>query len=142
MNEPLFNGPLAQMLRRAFRDTPNPWPDEIEKAVRAPEAVPLCLNCLAPQTRDGWFCPHCAFPTGDYVAVNPFSQIFVLGELFRRGVTGAPEKRVGVHLFLLVCSVTQYAAFAPVYWFWLWRRQLGRPICEPRREPFVVDLNA
>jgi hypothetical protein len=66
-----------------------------------------------------------------------YLQIYVLAEVLRRGVAGAPERRVGVQLFLASLSAVQYAIFAPVYWYWMFRRARGRPI---RADPiFVID---
>lgn len=138
MSEPHFNGPLAQMLRRLAIHTPaDPWPDELNAAVRAPTAVSLCINCLAPQSPPRWSCPHCAFPTGDYVAVTPYIQLFLVGEIFRQGVTGPPERRLGTQLFLVIFSLSEYAFFAPVYWFWMYRRAIGKPIRAESRLPLA-----
>jgi len=127
---------------RASKTSPDPWPYEIDRAVKAKDAIPVCVNCLYPQIDRDWFCPHCGFPTGDYVAVMPYLQIFVVGEALRKGVIGPPERRIGVQAFLIVFAVAEYAFFAPVYWFWMLRRALGRPICVERREPIEVEENA
>ena len=71
----------------------------------------------------------------------PYLQIFVLAEVLRRGVTGSPERRIGVQVFLALLSITQYAVFAPVYWFWMFRRAQGRPICHEPVFP-VEEENA
>jgi hypothetical protein len=141
MAEPHFNGPLAKLLRSAFAAgyQPDPWPAEIDAAVRDAAAIPVCSNCLAPQADAGSFCPHCAFPTSDTVALNPYLQIFVVGEVLRRGVMGPPERRVGPLLFLVVLSLSEYAIFAPLYWYWMLRRAAGNPICHERRVPLAVE---
>src|SRR5215203_3437622 len=117
MSEPHFNGPQAQVLRDKFRAHPDPWPPEVDAAIKDPCAEALCISCLYPQELHQWFCPHCGYPTGDFVPVMPYLQIFPVAEVLRRGVIGPPERRVGVQLFLIVLSITQYAVFAPLYWF-------------------------
>ena len=141
MDEPHFNGPLARLLRREFAEArrPDPWSTEVDAAVRESSAVPLCTNCLFPQEENRWFCPHCGFPTGDYVAVMPYLQVLVIGEVLRRGVMGAPERRIGPNVFLGLLALSQFAVFAPVYWFWMIRRAIGKPICVERRVPIVTD---
>ena len=130
MAEPHFNGPLAHLVRSVFRARrPDPWPTEIDRAVRDPQAEALCLHCLFPQGPHPRFCPHCGIPTGHFVALMPYEKIFVLEEVLRRGVMGPPQKRVGAQLFLVALSTIQYAVFAPIYWFWMLRRAQGRPIC-------------
>jgi hypothetical protein len=143
MNDPYFNGPLARLFRAMFSGgrRPDPWPSEIDAAVRSPVAVPLCVNCLYPQEGHRWFCPHCGFPSGDYIAAMPYLQVFVAGEALRKGVMGPPERRVGVRVFLVVLSIAEYAVFAPVYWYWMIRRAQGKPICEERREAIMFEEN-
>lgn len=69
----------------------------------------------------------------------PNLQVFVLGETMRRGVMGRPESRIGVQLFLIVFSLVEYTVFAPVYWYWMFRRWRGKPICAEQAAPLVVD---
>lgn len=144
MSAPYFNGPLAHAVRRLYagQGHPDPWAAEDDAAARDPNAVALCTNCLFPQPPHRWFCPHCAFPTGDHVALMPYLQIFVAGEALRRGVLGPPERRVGVQVFLVLYSCTQFLVFAPVYWLWMIRRAMGRPIGEERRAPWRIDRDA
>ncbi len=113
---PRYNGPLARLLR-AEHVMVDPWPADLDAEVRKPEAVPLCINCLCPQWPHPHFCPHCAFPTGDRVAVMHFLSVFVLGELLRQGVSGPPERRRGVLAFLIALGAVQYTFPAPVYWY-------------------------
>jgi hypothetical protein len=128
-------GLLTRALRARFPVSPDPWPAEIDAAVKDATAEPLCINCLYPQAPHQWFCPHCNYPTGDCVPLMHYLQIFPMGELLRRGVMGPPERRAGVQFFLIVFSTTQYALFAPVYWYWMARRASGRPIgFEVRRD--------
>ena len=138
MSTPQFNGPLANVMRSLQRGIlrfgkPDPWSAEIDTAVRKPDAVPLCVNCLHPQEGHFWFCPHCGCPTGPYVATMPYLNIFLDGEIFRRGVMGPPEKRKSVLFFQAFYAAANYSFFVPIYWFWMIRRAQGRPICEEKR---------
>jgi hypothetical protein len=63
----------------------------------------------------------------------PYMQIFPVGDMLRSGVSGPPEPRWGVQVFLVLVSLTQYSIFAPVYWYWMFRREAGRPICAASR---------
>jgi hypothetical protein len=128
--ESRFNGPLARIFRGASSTYADPWPAELDMAVREPNAVPLCVSCLTPQAPHQWFCPRCGFPTNDFVPLMPYLQIYVVAEVLRRGVTGPPERRLGTQVFLVIFSLKQYAFFAPLYWFWMLRRAQGRPICQ------------
>ena len=136
--QPRYVGPLARLFR-ADCAMVDPWPTEVDVELRRSDAVPLCTNCLYPQEPHPHFCPNCAFPTGDRVALMHYLEVFVLGELLRQGVSGPPERRRGVQLFLVMLGAVQYTVFAPVYWFWLWRRAQGRPICPGTRPPLPPD---
>jgi hypothetical protein len=132
----------ASIRRIAARRTADPWTSEIDASVRARQAVPVCINCLFPQEDRLWFCPHCSFPAGDYVTLMPFVQNFALGEAFRRGVTGPPERRRGARALAWLASAMVYRPFVLFYWFWLARKQIGSPIGEashpgwdPHEEP-------
>ncbi|HRJ47734.1 MAG TPA: hypothetical protein PKY38_10275 [Opitutaceae bacterium] len=69
----------------------------------------------------------------------PYLQVFVAAEVLRKGVIGAPERKVGVNAFLAIYSIAQYSIFAPFYWFWMIRRASGKPICEEQRKPWGLD---
>lgn len=139
MSDRVFNGLLARVLASWLTVRPDPWPTTMDADVRSSAAVPLCTNCLAEQPPHRWFCPHCAYPSGDHVAVMPYLQVFVVGEAMRKGVMGPPEKRLGVQVFLILVSITQYSVFAPVYWYWMVRRSLGRPIGEDNHPELELD---
>ena len=132
-------GPLARS--PAPRERPDPWPAELDAAVDQPGATALCTSCLSPQEGHHWFCPDCGFPCGSQAAVMPFVSVFFDGELFRRGVSGRPEPGLGRTLFLVVYSAASHQIFAPVYWYWMFRKAAGRPICDQGRKDYaaVVD---
>lgn len=51
-----FDGPLGRFRRSLQPEIPpDPWPEEVDAAVRSPEAVPLCIDCLYPQEHHHWF---------------------------------------------------------------------------------------
>lgn len=132
-----YNGPLTRWVFRLlnFDPSPDPWSVEEDREVRSRQAVPLCTNCLFPQPPARKFCPHCDFPTGDWVAMAPYESIFVEGEALRQGVTGPPERRWWVQGFLFLYAGSQFSLFAPLYWFWMAARAAGRPIVPTRHRP-------
>jgi hypothetical protein len=83
-----------------------------------------------PQERHYWICDDCGSPGGEYANTMPFLHIFSLGELLRRGVLGKPEKKNLAILGFLIVSSLEYLIFAPIYWYWMYRKAIGRPICE------------
>jgi hypothetical protein len=122
--------------RLASKTASDPWPREVDVEVRDPSAIPLCVNCTFPQEGHYWFCPYCGFPAGDFVTSMPYLYIFALGESMRRGVTGPPEKDAALSTFLTIIAACQYSVFAPLYWYWMFRKSRGKPICMTwRREP-------
>jgi hypothetical protein len=131
---------LAAWLRHvASRTASDPWPRDVDLEVRDPGCVPLCVSCLLPQPGRPWLCPRCAYPSGDYVTLMPYLQNFALGELFRRGVAGPTERGFGRAAILVLLSAGEYQLFAPVYWFWMYRKARGRPICQARPEPLAIE---
>jgi hypothetical protein len=131
---------LISWIRRvASRSAPDPWPWDIELAIKARVAVPLCTNCVYRQVVRQWFCPRCGFPAGEFVTTMPYLHIFALGESMRRGVMGPPEKGFVRALFLVLFSTCQYGIFAPIYWFWMVRKARGRPIGAYSRNNFTFD---
>jgi len=134
---------LVTWIRRlASKSTPDPWPQEVDEAVRNREAVPICLSCLYPQRERSWLCPNCGFPAGDFVTLMPYLQNFAIGELFRRGVMGPPETSIGRNALLTLLSLGEYGFFAPVYWYWMIRKAIGKPICQVRREDITIENGA
>lgn len=134
MSERHFKGPLANLLLGPPRESPpDPWPADVDEAVRRRDATPLCLHCLAPQPGHRWFCAHCGFPVGDQVMWMEYLPIFAVGEVLRRGVMGPPERHLPRTLGFLVYSGAQYGPFAPLYWYWMVGKALGRPISVARR---------
>jgi hypothetical protein len=127
---------LVRIWRRIVRDypvPPDPWSWKVDRLVRSRWARPVCTNYLFPQNNHNWICPHCGFPTGEYVTVMPYFHIFAIGEALRRGVIGPPDRSVARFLGFMLFAVIQYSTFAQVYWFWMVRKACGRPIVDARR---------
>jgi len=130
---------ICRIREIASKIPPDPWPQEVDLAVRAKDAVPVCINCLYPQQGQRWFCPHCGCTTGEYVTMMHYLWVFPQGEVFRRGVIGPPEKNFALTLGYVLYSVTQYSIFAPIYWFWMVRKACGKPICQAQRKDLQFE---
>ena len=90
--------------------SPEPWGTEVDATLQGPEAVPVCLHCLAPQDQEGWFCRQCGSTVGQYNNYSPYLYIFSLGEALRAALS-QPQRHltwVRVGCFLVILS------FAPI----------------------------
>lgn len=117
-------------------DTPNPWSDELDAAVRMPDAVPVCHHCTTPCDLPAWFCPSCGAAIGPYNNILPFVRIFSLGEALRSGV-GPEAHFTPFRAAAYVClGLVQYQLFAPLYFFRLFsnHRRLSK---EQHEEPNI-----
>jgi hypothetical protein len=138
-----FNAPLAPRSREVFAHRmEDPWTREIDDAVHARDAVPLCVDCLCPLEGHHWFCPHCGFPAADCVMIMPYLQIFPVAEVLRRGVMGPPENGFAKKFGFVILSLAQYSVFAPIYWYWMARKAGGRPICQAKRHDLKFEEEA
>ena len=99
---------LIRLRQMAAAAPPDPWPAEVDRAIREKDAIPVCVNCLQPQSGHQWFCPQCAHPSGEFVATMPYLTAFVNGALFRQGVMGPPEKRAWVLCFFALYSAANF----------------------------------
>lgn len=70
-------------------DSPDLWPEELDIAVRSPDAVPVCHHCMTPCVYHTWFCPVCGAAIGPYNNILPFIRVFSMGEVMRSGVSPA-----------------------------------------------------
>ena len=100
---------------------PDPWSEEVEQAVQAKDAVPLCPHCLAPQSPETWFCAECGCSIGPYNNLNPYLYLFSVGDLFRTGVSRRVRRTPFVVVGFLVLSLAEYTVIAPYYWFFFFR---------------------
>jgi len=108
---------ITERLRRWWTslDTPNPWPRDLDAAVRVRDAIPVCHHCTTPCELPVWFCPACGAAVGPYNNVMPYVYIFSIGEALRSGV--GPEAhftpfRTVAYVFL---GLAEYQVFAPLY---------------------------
>jgi hypothetical protein len=101
-------------------DKPNPWPDELDIAVRAPDAIPVCHHCTTPCDVPVWFCPSCGAAVGPYNNVMPYIYIFSIGEALRSGV--GPEAHFTPFRVVayIVVGFSEYVIFAPIYYICLY----------------------
>lgn len=112
--------------------TPDPWGDEIDKALDQDDAVPLCHHCLTPQQHNGWFCPECGATVGPYCNYLPFVYLFSQGEVLRAGVTERFRRSPLIVIGFVLVSLAICAFAAPVYWFFLFKhlRQGGTAVAD------------
>lgn len=61
----------------------------------APDAVPLCINCLAEIEGRTAFCSACGAPVGAFTAMDPMQSIRTSGWFYRR-VKNATTTRLGL----------------------------------------------
>ena len=95
---------------------PDPWGQEIEKALHDPEAVEVCHRCFDPVTPGSWFCQHCGCAVGPYNNLMPYIDVFSQGEVLRNGTNDKlPQNALIIGGYLLL-SLNMYFVFAPIYW--------------------------
>jgi len=99
---------------------PDPWPEEIDREVRMPEAIPVCHRCFLPleYEKNRWFCSDCGAAVGPYNNILPYIRIFSIGEVLRSGV--GPEASFTK---FTVCGyvLLGYLQFWPSFLFYLIR---------------------
>ncbi|MGA2865061.1 MAG: hypothetical protein ABSF95_11325 [Verrucomicrobiota bacterium] len=105
-------------LREATR-TPDPWGPEVEEAVEAEDATPLCPHCLAPQEHNGWFCPECGHTCGQYGNYLPSVYIFSIGQGVRGGVEQRNPWSPLVTAGYVFIALGYFTVVAPVYCLFL-----------------------
>jgi hypothetical protein len=110
--------------------TPDPWGPEVAAALEDPNTTPLCPHCQCPHDNATWFCPECGRSVGEFNNITPYLYLFSLGETLREGTSGRIRKDWVTVVGFVLLSLIEYAIFAPVYWFFLFRnlsRQAQRP---------------
>ena len=123
-----FKAPLTRLLKKAFHaeDTPDPWDEETDKAVRGRETTAVCARYLEPGANETWLCRNCGFPWGDYINTMPYLYIFSIGAFFRSGVDGTARLTLSKVLGIGIIATSQYRLFSPIYWvslFFAWIKQ-------------------
>jgi hypothetical protein len=104
---------------RAGEISPEPWGEEIEKAVQEAEAVEVCHRCFDPVAPGSWFCGHCGGAVGPYNNWMPYIYLFSQGEVLRNGGNDKLPRNALIVIGYLLFSINSYVIFAPVYWFFL-----------------------
>jgi hypothetical protein len=100
---------------------PDPWDAEIGRRLEEPEAVEICHHCFTQQPPNAWFCEHCGSAVGPYNNIMPYLNVFSEGEVFRNGATDKLRTKPLVIAGYLLFSLSAYAVFAPVFWFFLFK---------------------
>jgi len=102
-------------------DRPDPWPHELDDAVHARDAIPVCHRCSTPCDSPVWFCPACGAAVGPYNNLMPYIRIFSIGEALRSGVGPGAHFTPFRAIAYVTLGLVEYAAFAPLYFFRLYR---------------------
>ena len=127
----------------ASRRTPDPWPPEVDEALRQEEAVPLCHHCLTPQQHNGWFCPQCGATVGPYCNYLPYVYLFSQGEVLRAGITERLRHSPLIIIGYIVVSLGLFAFVSPlwlclpVYWFLFGKNLQRRSEAEHEAPPLL-----
>ena len=95
--------------------TPDPWGSDVEQALEAAAAVPLCPHCLAPQEHNGWFCPDCGSTTGQYGNYLPYVYVFSLGDAARAGVQQREPWTAWLAAGYILTACAWLSFLAPIY---------------------------
>ncbi len=131
---------VADAVRQWWRslDTPNPWSYELDAAVRALDAIPVCHRCTTPCELPVWFCPACGAAIGPYNNILPFIQIFSIGEVLRSGVGPEAHFTPFRTVAYVALGLTQYGFFAPLYFIRLFlnHRRLSK---EQHEKPNITS---
>jgi len=127
-----FGELLASRVKPFWTKPPynEPWPQEVDEAVRRQDAVLVCHHCLAPQEPGALFCPECGSAVGPYNNVMPYIYIFSLGEGFRTGVQPEAHYTPLTKTGYAIAALGEYGIFAPLYYFRMlqnWSRRITTP---------------
>ena len=112
----LFAGPV----------TPDPWGEQISAQIDNFESMPVCHRCLTEHSSIAHFCPQCGAAVGGFNNVMPYEYVFSEGEVLRNGTMANVPLRFPIVAGYLLLSLSAYAIFAPVYWFFLFRNLARR----------------
>ena len=109
-----FKAPLTRLLKKAFHaeDTPDPWDEETDKAVRGRETTAVCARYLELGANETWLCRNCGFPWGDYINTMPYLYIFSIGAFFRSGVDGTARLTLSKVLAALGSSLPRNIGYS------------------------------
>jgi hypothetical protein len=108
--------------------SPDPWDAETAAKLEEANTPVLCHRCLVPNEPLADFCENCGAPVGKYTNYLPFPQVFSIGHTLRVGTDGEYKRSPMTVLGYFLLALGEYTIFAPVYWYWLFRRM-------PRKAP-------
>jgi hypothetical protein len=130
---------ISSRIRAWWRscDKPDPWPGELDVAVRSPDAIPVCHHCTTPCDLPVWFCPSCGAAVGPYNNVMPFITNFSVGEALRSGVGPEANFTPFETTAYVAVGLMEYTVFAPIYFIQLYRnyRRLKRKLDTETQPP-------
>jgi hypothetical protein len=120
---------LVQLLKRLTTGpiAPDPWDAETSAKLEDINMQVLCHRCLVPNEPLADFCENCGAPVGKYTNYLPFPQLFSIGHALRVGAQGEYKRSPMTVLGYFLLALGEYTVFAPVYWYWLFRKM-------PRKE--------
>ncbi len=97
-------------------DAANPWPDDLDAAVRAHDAIPVCHRCSTPCELPIWFCTCCGTSVGPYNNILPFILIFSIGEVLRSGVQPTARFTMLTVPGYIIVAMHSGLILAPIYY--------------------------
>lgn len=100
---------------------PDPWDEQTAVDLAEGNCTPVCHRCLTPHEPLVNFCPECGAPVGEYTNLLPFPRLFSVGHTLRIGTSGGFKRSPLIVGGFILLSIAEYAIFAPVYWFMLFR---------------------
>ena len=111
--------------------SPEPWDQETAAKLDDVSTKVLCHRCLVPNEPLADFCENCGAPVGKYTNYLPFPYLFSLGHTLRVGADGEYKRSPITTLGYFLLALGEYTIFAPVYWYWLFRRMPGKTPATP-----------
>jgi hypothetical protein len=128
-----LNGPLYRLLSKLWDfEAPEGYPEHTD----CPEdALPVCLNCLEPESEHQWICKQCGWPSSFYGTQMPYIKIFCLGAFFRSGVDGSVPLTKFRIIGLIFAALVHYNVFAPFYLYRLYQASRGNYIQQEPQHP-------
>lgn len=85
------------------------------------DSLPICLNCLALQEKEAYFCTECGAPVGDLTNIMPYEYVLSMGDGFRRWVDPNTKLTPLKTTALILASFAAFSILAPFYWHRLYR---------------------
>ena len=107
---------LDRLLVWSRRPTPpDPWGEELDAAVRQPDATPVCHSCFEAQPPVGWFCPQCGAAVGPYNNLMSYVWVHSLGEVLLSGVGRQAQYTMLTIPGYVLVALAEYGPFGLIY---------------------------